>query len=66
MWWMMGIGFAAWFIINWACEGPHIPAAQARNNYKLMNAVLVFLMVWMAVKAHGWHIELMTLISQTR
>ena len=64
MWWLIGSGFVAWLVINWACAGPQMEAWQARNNFRMMNAVLIFLMVLLAVKAHGWHIELVTLIPR--
>jgi len=62
MWWMVGVGLLAWLLMMITCDGPHIEAWQARNNFKIMNAVLVFLIVWMSVKSHGWHTELVALI----
>ena len=62
MWWLIGCGCLVWVTMQCWLDGPGIPAWQARNNYRLMNAVLLFLLVLMAIKGHGWLTELVTLI----
>jgi len=66
MWWLIAGGFGAWLLMHWWLDGPSIPAWEARNNFKVMNALLVFLLVLMAIKASAWRAELVALIPYCR
>ena len=61
MWWLIGGGILAWWLMQCWLDGPTILPWEARNNYKVMNGVLVLLLTLLAIKSSAWHAELTSL-----